>query len=90
MIREKESRGYRAAVITSDEDKDRYDIKAPVMVIGSLDDEDMIAHRLFSILRELDDMGIEYIYSESFDRDELGGAIMNRLLKAAGHRVVRV
>jgi len=28
------------------------------------------------------------IYSESFDAMGLGQAIMNRLLKAAGHRVV--
>ncbi len=90
LIREKESRGYRAAVITSDEDKDRYDIKAPVMVIGSLDDEDMIAHRLFSILRELDDMGIEYIYSESFDTPRLGKAIMDRMLRASGNNVIRI
>ena len=60
------------------------------MVIGSLDDEDMIAHRLFSILRELDDMGIEYIYSESFDTPRLGKAIMDRMLRASGNNVIRI
>ena len=35
-----------------------------------------------------DDEGGEYIYSESFDEGDLGQAIMNRLMKAAGHRVI--
>ena len=29
-------------------------------------------------------------YAESFEEDRMGQAIMNRLLKAAGHRVVEV
>ena len=41
------------------------------------------------MLREFDDENVERMYSESFDSAGLGQAIMNRLLKAAGHRVVR-
>ena len=35
-----------------------------------------------------DDEDVEVIYSEAFDEGRLGGAIMNRLLKAAGHQVI--
>ena len=48
----------------------------------------MIAHRLYTILSEFDDEDVEVIYSEAFDEGRLGGAIMNRLLKAAGHQVI--
>ena len=55
----------------------------------------MIAKRLYGILREFDDENVGKIFSESFgeESDEKGGlgqAIMNRLLKAAGHQVIEV
>ena len=33
---------------------------------------------------------VDVIYSEAFDTPRLGDAIMNRLLKAAGHEVIKV
>lgn len=61
-----------------------------VKSVGSREDERSIAGRLFAVLREFDDNGVTKIYSESFESSGLGQAIMNRLLKAAGHRVVRL
>lgn len=61
-----------------------------VKCLGSRDDEESIARGLFSALREFDDEEVKRIYSESFPDRGLGQAIMNRLLKAAGHRVIRV
>lgn len=61
-----------------------------VKSVGSREDERSIASRLFTVLREFDDNGVTKIYSESFEASGLGQAIMNRLLKAAGHRVVRL
>ena len=57
---------------------------------GDRDDEEAVARRLYRILREFDDEAVEIIYAESFRADGLGQAIMNRLLKAAGHRVVHI
>lgn len=57
---------------------------------GNRDDEDTIARELYRILREFDDENVEVIYAESFDTSGIGQAIMNRLLKAAGYKVVRV
>lgn len=54
---------------------------------GRRDDEITVARELFKILREFDDEKVEIIYSEAFDENGIGQAIMNRLLKAAGHHV---
>jgi len=46
-----------------------------------------VAKELYRILREFDDEKVTVIYSEAFEDTGLGQAIMNRLLKAAGHRI---
>lgn len=61
-----------------------------VKCIGSRADEEEIARNLFTALREFDDEGVTRIYSESFSARGLGQAIMNRLLKAAGHRIIKL
>ena len=61
-----------------------------VKSVGSRRDEDSIARHLYTILREFDDEGVTKIYSEGFSTDGFGQAIMNRLLKAAGHKVVKL
>ena len=57
---------------------------------GDRNDENAIARELYRILREFDDENVEIIYAESFETSGFGQAIMNRLLKAAGHKVVYV
>lgn len=81
--------GKKVGVIATDETAARYDASS-VKSIGSRADEDTIAHRLYTILREFDDEDIEVIYSESFDVSGIGQAIMNRLLKAAGHQIIEL
>ena len=53
-------------------------------------DEDSIAQHLYKILRDCDELEVDAIYSESFVTPRIGQAIMNRLLKAAGHQVIHV
>lgn len=50
----------------------------------------MIAHNLFGVLREFDELDVDIIYSESFAQKHLGQAIMNRLTKAAGYHILKV
>lgn len=57
---------------------------------GSRLDESSIGRKLYRILREFDDESVEIIYSESFEGAGVGQAVMNRLLKAAGHRVTEL
>jgi L-threonylcarbamoyladenylate synthase len=85
--------GVAAAVMTTDENADRYRERFPglaVKSLGSRDDQATVARRLFAVLREFDDLNVDRIYSESFPSDNVGQAIMNRLLKAAGHGVLKV
>lgn len=58
-----------------------------VKSVGDREDEAAIAGNLYRILREFDDDEAEVIYSEAFDTGGMGQAIMNRLLKAAGHHI---
>ena len=58
--------------------------------MGERSDEEGIARHLFDILRRFDETDVDVIYSESFETPNLGQAIMNRLLKAAGHRMIKV
>lgn len=84
-----QAEGEKTGIIATSDFMDRYHADA-VKCAGSRDQEEEIARRLFAILREFDDEGVTRIYSESFDSQGLGQAIMNRLLKAAGHKVVRL
>lgn len=59
-----------------------------VKAIGTRQKEELIARNLYSILREFDQSEVEYIYSEAFYTPRMGQAIMNRLLKAAGHQKI--
>jgi L-threonylcarbamoyladenylate synthase len=61
-----------------------------VKTIGTRKDEGTIGRGLFEILRDFDSEGAEYIFTESFENNQLGQAIMNRLLKAAGYHIVKV
>lgn len=89
LVREKQQQGLKVGVIATDETKEQY--QADVVVsIGARADEDAIAQHLYKILREFDDWQVDAIYSESFATPRIGQAIMNRLLKAAGHQVLQV
>lgn len=88
-VRAAAERGLRTGVICTEETKNLYRAEL-VKSVGFRDDEASIARELFRVLREFDDEGAEEIYAESFDGSGLGAAVMNRLLKAAGQRLVRV
>jgi len=79
-----------AVVLCYTEDKEL--CKCPnAYVIGSRNDLDNTAHRLFAILRELDeDECIKHIYAALPDTNGIGLAIFNRLIKAAGYKVIKL
>ena len=81
--------GQRTGVIATDETARAYQGDS-VKSAGSRFDEEAVARHLFRILREFDDENVQVIYSESFSGEGVGQAIMNRLLKAAGHQVIKV
>ncbi|MCD8132189.1 MAG: threonylcarbamoyl-AMP synthase [Lachnospiraceae bacterium] len=61
-----------------------------VKCMGSRASQESVARELYRVLRECDDEELEVIFAESFSEEGLGQAVMNRLLKAAGHRTVEV
>ena len=86
-VADRRAQGKKTGVICTDDTRSLYEADS-VKRTGSRGDDESVARELFRILREFDDEGVEYIYSESFDEGDLGQAIMNRLMKAAGHRVI--
>lgn len=84
-----QKQGCKVGIIGSDEVLAQYRADV-VKSVGSRIDEEAIARNLYRILREFDDEAVEVIFSEGFDSAGMGQAIMNRLLKAAGHKVVRL
>jgi len=81
--------GEKVGIIATEENFGRYD-KGIVKCVGSRADEESIARHLFGLLREFDDLGVTRIYSEELDTPRMGMAVMNRLMKAAAHRVIEV
>lgn len=80
--------GKRVGILSSSENAARYrgDYTA---VVGSRQDEKEIAAHLFDVLRSFDHENVDVILSEGFSEREFGQAVMNRLIKAAGHRIIR-
>ncbi len=91
LAKEKRQNGYLVGIMAAEETLSRYEGEADIVVcVGDRKEKNTIAARLYAALREFDAAGAEYIYAESFRGEGLSYAIMNRLLKAAGHRVIRI
>lgn len=79
----------KIGIIATDETITKYNYGV-VKSIGTRSNEKTIAAHLFSILREFDELDVNFIFSESFQDNNLGQAIMNRLLKASGYHIINV
>ncbi|MSR93938.1 threonylcarbamoyl-AMP synthase [Clostridiaceae bacterium 68-1-5] len=81
--------GKRVGIIATEESCLQYR-KGSVKSIGLRTEEATVANGLYRILREFDAEGTDCIYSEAFGSEGIGNAIMNRLLKAAGHHIIKL
>ncbi len=81
--------GKRVGVIATQGNFEQYEASY-VKCLGNKQDVNKIARELYRVLREFDDEDVEIILSESFSDTGMGQAIMNRLLKAAGHKKIKV
>ena len=57
---------------------------------GSLADERTQAHRLFTLLREMDKQGFVTIYAPLPRKSGLGLALYNRMIRAAAHQIIHL
>ncbi|CAN7164688.1 L-threonylcarbamoyladenylate synthase [Paenibacillus sp. LjRoot56] len=81
------SRGESTGILTFEERVGGYRADL-VVACGSLSQPETIARDLYAALRTFDHKGISYIVAEGVPDAGIGSAIMNRLLKAAGHERV--
>lgn len=81
--------GERTGALVPREHAER--IRADIVVPwGSLRDPELAARELFAALRRFDDEKVTFIAAEAILEQGIGAAVMNRLYKAAGNRVVQV
>ncbi|MEW8972584.1 MAG: L-threonylcarbamoyladenylate synthase [Tissierellaceae bacterium] len=81
--------GKKVGIIATDETKNRYN-RGLVVVSGSRKEPETIAANLFSVIRGFDKEDIEIILAEGVAVDNIGMAIMNRMIKAAGGKVINL
>ncbi|HEU4965696.1 MAG TPA: L-threonylcarbamoyladenylate synthase [Bacilli bacterium] len=80
--------GRKTGVLTTSERVYAYDADA-VVPVGTRENLPSVAAGLYDAIRRFDHLGAEVIFAESFPETGVGVAIMNRLRKAAGQRVIR-
>lgn len=82
--------GYRVGVLIAAEDQEAVaGLPVAAAVLGSETDLREVARRLYPAIRELDAQGVDLILARDFGAHGLGLAIRDRLVRAAGGRVMK-
>ncbi|HEY2494629.1 MAG TPA: L-threonylcarbamoyladenylate synthase [Paenibacillus sp.] len=84
--------GETIGLMIFDEHKGLYHDRPDLCIVtmGPLSSLDIVARFLYAGLRQFDEAGVTFILAEACPEEGLGTAVMNRLLKAAGGRVISV
>lgn len=85
IIRENSENGIKSGVMCVEKNKEVYE--GEVISLGNTLEE--VGSNLFDVLREMDKRNVDMVYSEAFEMTGVGQAIMNRLLKSAGYKVIK-
>ena len=80
--------GKRVGVLATEESKDGYRADV-VLSAGRRTHLEEIGASLFWILRQFDELDADMVYAETFPLSGEGLAIMNRLQKSAGYRIIK-
>jgi L-threonylcarbamoyladenylate synthase len=87
LVDEKRGEGVKVGVLTTEEAKG--DFRADVVIAcGQRENLETVATALYETLRKFNEEQVDVIFSEMFPETGVGQAIMNRLSKAAGNRVI--
>ena len=90
-VQRRQQMGEQVGVLLADEDLAAFqDNGAFVYSLGKAHAPEQIAARLFAGLRTLEEAGVQVILCRSFGEQGLGMAVRDRLLKAAGGKVIYV
>ena len=87
LVNEKREQGIKVGVLTTEEAVGDYQADV-VRACGQREKLETVASALYETLRAFNDDQVEIIFSEQFPETGVGQAIMNRLSKAAGHKVI--
>ncbi|MFO1444288.1 threonylcarbamoyl-AMP synthase [Bacillus sp. Bva_UNVM-123] len=87
LVNEKRMEGHIVGILTTEENKQYYEGDY-VYACGKRNDLPTVASSLYEALRFFNRTDVDIIYSEMFFNEGVGLAIMNRLMKAAAHRVI--
>jgi len=87
LVDEKQREGLRVGVLTTEEYAGWFRADH-VMACGRRAELETVATALYDTLRRFNQVGVDVIFSEMFPNSGVGYAIMNRLQKAAGHKVI--
>lgn len=88
-IARQKAAGKEIGVLIADEDLPTFQPRGVyIYALGSLSDPQRSASRLFAGLRTLEEAGVQIILCRAFAEQGLGMAIHDRLLKAAGGKVI--
>ena len=88
LIQERKREGLKVGILTTKENEDYYDADF-IFTCGERVHLETVAHSIYEALRSFNKNGVDIIYSEMFPNEGVGNAIMNRLLKAAGQKVIK-
>ncbi|MBM7704067.1 L-threonylcarbamoyladenylate synthase [Metabacillus iocasae] len=86
-IEEYQKEGKRVGVLTTMENQTFYQADV-IKTCGTRANLVTVASQLYDTLRSFNECELDVILSESFPYDGVGQAIMNRLTKAAGHKII--
>ena len=89
LTQQEQSYGKKVGILATDETVGDYQADE-VLSVGRRADMETVMANLYDVLREFDDKAVDVIYSEGFEGEPLGEAVMNRLVKAAGHTMIRI
>ncbi|PRX72905.1 translation factor SUA5 [Bacillus sp. V-88] len=88
LVDEKKEEGLKVGVLTTEERMDWYQADL-ILSAGRRDDLKTVAQHLYDTLRAFNRSNVDIIFAEMFPEEGVGLAIMNRLQKAAGYRVIK-
>ena len=66
------------------------DINIPKIIYGEKAHPETLAQNIFSVLREVDNLGANYAYIHAPEKDGIGLAVYNRLIRAAAFKVIKL
>ena len=93
--RRKDSELPKIAILCAEETKKEYasfckEKGILLKVLGKREEPLSMTHNLFRILRDCDEEGVELILSEAYSEEGVGFALMNRMKKAAGQKIMDI